>query len=321
MARGWVAPDNSPYGRAAAAVTELMANDAGQQLATLYNNFLKNRQKIVRKINSFIKKHEINTITTVHCAKHRYTLTHTNIDFFTEGHKLINEIRQLLGLEPVIYRIGVYDAINGTLTQLDLQEDEFNKYMRTRGESKSALTHELGTIQQMIDEFGKSNKNVDAIFNDFISILEAKVALYHQVLNYGYAFETFGSINFTSSSIKENRHDTYYNYYKNRRHNNTPWTTGGDIGNLQYKLIRIYQDDSGIQQISSASVTSANTIIATLDHLKYLFESSSNNTLTPGEISYELAKRFTQIGIPKRASKAFKAILDEELHKILLNIK
>lgn len=285
-----------------------IAKDASKEIAkslvNIYNNYNKNRDKMKEEIDNFIKRTKAIKAMEVHTKTYEYTVEKPDLAYFKEGHELLNKIRTLLGLEEVDYAIGILDEINGKAYQVNVEENEFSNLMRKRG-NKSGLFRTMSSINQFLDEHENKNDITDK-FLSFIKILEKKTDKNKDNLNYGYAFEAFGHFEYKDGGFKATRHQTYYNYYKASRKNTEAWTTGGDVNNTQYKLIRIYRDEKGRKQISSASVTSSYTIITELTFLKQLLNSEPVN---PEEISLVLAKHFTQLDIPNE--------LDEGLNKII----
>lgn len=290
-----------------------------QELANLYNNFISNRRKISNRITRFLNRAVAKNVLEVHCDNHNYTLVNPDLDFYKRGYKIINDIRVLLGLEPTVYNIGILDETEGKAYEVQLLEKEFLKYMRTRGKDKAALSHSLDTVNDLLkkSENNKGKDITDSFVNKFLPIIKKKTEEDNFDLNYGYAFEAYGHIK-QADNTKENRHDIYYNYYRESRKNNEAWVTGGDIGNLQYKLIRIYENNEGQKVISSASITSGNTIIKEMNNLKEMLNNSE--LLSSAEISYILAKHFTQLNIPKNLTKTIEKKIGEAIEPYLLSI-
>lgn len=294
-------------------IVQMSSEQIAQQLVSLYKSFDKNRKKISQKIDAFIKQAEIKNAWIVHASNANYTLLNPEIDYFIKGHALINEIRTLLGQEEVLFNIGILDQINNTFEQIQMDEKEAAKFMRTRGNDKIALAHSQMAVDLLRQYENKLNEeSLTKKFFNFLSVLEKKTLEKGDDLNYGYAFEAFGHFNFQNGKFKGTRHETYYNYYKATRKNLSAWTTGGDLNNLQYKLIRIYKDDQGKKQISSASITSAETILTELNLIKEILD--SNSTFPPNEIALKLAKEFTQLNIPTKINKE----LEENIQKVFI---
>ena len=298
-----------------------ITEEGAKALANLYNNYMKNRRSISSKITRFINKAKKRKVLIANSEKFSYTITdQTDILFFTEGHALINKIREQLGLEPVVYNVGILDQRTGSAYQIQLDEKEFNKYMSTRGNTKAALSHSMGTVEELLEKAQKPNYHGKDITYGFVEkylpLLQRKTAEDGFNLNYGYAFEAYGHIKDSDIDDIDYRHDVYYNYYRQAHKNNEAWVTGGDIRNVQYKLIRIYQNEEGAIEISSASVTSANTIIKELTNLQKMLETKD---LSPAEISYDLAKHFTQLKIPKKLKKTMKQQMGEALEPYIKN--
>jgi len=296
-------------------IVEYGAKEIAEILVVLYQRFDNQKEKIRKEIRNFVKKARARDYLRVHTTKHDYILSkNIDVDFFKEGHKLINDIRELLELEPTMYRIGIMDQITNTAYQVDIEEDEFHSLMRTRGKTKSALLHGAQDVKDFIEKKEKDREDISLKFFDFLSVLERKASQRNFDLNYGYAFETFGNIEkkFINSMDVESRHQVYYNYFATRK-NTLSWTTGGDIGNLQYKLIRIYTDDKGRQQVSSASVTSAASIITVLNELEKILSEKGED---PKEIAFYIAERFTQMNIPKYLTESIKKELDKLLQPL-----
>lgn len=296
-------------------VLEIVSEEAAKKLANLYNNFLLNRRKISNRVTRFINRAEKREILEVHCKNHTYQLVHPDVKFFIDGYALLNDIRVLLGLEPTEYMVGILDQTTNSAHQVSLKEKAFLKYARSRGTDKIALSHSLDTVEQLL-----KNKNIEDISDTlipFIEVIENKTEQNKDDMNYGYAFEAYGHYTHKQNFNAEGRHDAYYNYYKMTRINTLPWTTGGDVGKLQYKLIRIYEDEKGSIQVSSASISSGNLIIKELQKIKNLLNESD---YSPAKISYELAKSFTQIQFDKKMTKSIEKKVDEIL-KNYINIE
>ena len=292
-------------------LVQMSTEELAQELVKIYQNFNSNRNKIAQEIDTFIQKAEINQALIVHATNANYTLLNPNIDYFIEGHALINKIRVLLGQEEVTFRIGILNQIDNKFSQVDLTEEQAAVYMRSRGNDKMGLSHSQSTIDELLNQYENTlnAQNINDKFFKFLNILENKTKEKGTNLNYGYAFEAFGHFEFLNGKFKGTRHETYYNYYRASRKNLAAWTTGGDVGNVQYKLIRIYRDAQGTKQISSASVSSAKTILKELNLLSSLLK--ENNTLTPDRIALKLAKDFTQLNIPKKLNDSIEKVIIE----------
>lgn len=292
-------------------LVKMSSDELAKQLVILYKNFDKNRQKMCNEINNFITKMELNKALEVHASNSNYTLLNPELEYFIEGHALINRIRTLLGQEEVTFNLGIVDETKNVAYRIPMSEDEVAKLMRTRGSDKVSLSHSQETVDNLLSQYEDQLKEFDITetYNKFINILKKKTEEKGTNLNYGYAFEAYGHFEFGNEKFTRTRHDTYYNYYRASRKNTQAWTTGGDVGNIQYKLIRIYTDKSGKKQISSASVTSAKTILKELNLLKKIL--SENNTMQPEQISLKLAKEFTQLNVPKKLDDNFKNLLCE----------
>lgn len=296
---------------AEAQIKDTITIETAQALAKLYNSFVQNRKKISNRVTRFMTRVEQREVIEVHCENNSYQLMHPDIEFFNDGYKLLNDIRILLGQEPTNYMIGILDQEAGKAYQVELSENKFLKYAKLRGD-KSALSHSMDTVESLLKN--KKLEDISASFIPFVTTVENKVKEHNDTINYGYAFEAYGHFTYNGSGNKESRHDAYYNYYRAARRNTIPWTTGGDVGNLQYKLLRIYIDDKGDKQISSASISSGNLILKELSKLKNLLEQKE---ISPAELSYELAKSYTQINLPKNLTKSLEKKISESMAPLI----
>lgn len=296
-------------------VVEKSQQQIAQEIVNIYKNFDKNREVLQKEIDKFIMRSKAKNWMTVHTQKMNYTIAHPDVEYFKEGYALINKVRTILGLEETNYRIGILDTTDPTkpnAMQIDIKHEEFESLMRTRGRRKSALAKSQETIEAFLAMHSEKEKDdiTDRFVNRFLPLLEAKAKEHGTKINYGYAFEAFGHFQFKDNIFRKNRAEAYYNYYVASRKNTAAWVTGGDVGNLQYKLIRIYIDKKGHKQYSSASVTSSDTIITELINLKTLLK---DDKLTSKEISLVLAKHFTQYGVDKQIDENVENYIEELL--------
>ena len=292
-------------------VVEVTAEEIADVVVELYRRFNENRDKIKRRIRNFAKKCKARDVLQYHARQYDYTIVHTDEDFFIDGHKLINDIRELLELETVEYRVGILDQISNKSYSIDLTEEEFNPLIRTRGQEKSGLMHSLSDVQTFLEKNEKKKDITDKMFS-FLKVLENKAEEENFKINYGNAFEAFGLVENKYSNLgdsKQSRYDIYRNYFGVKK-NTLSWITGGDIGNMQYKLIRIYKDDKGQTQVSSASVTSTNSIIQTLTDLEKFLPKRNED---PKQIAFYLAKTFTQMKIPDYLNNSVEKKVEELL--------
>ena len=295
-------------------VTSLSKQEIAEYLVSLYQNFEQNKQNIINKIDFFINKYEIENTIQIFTTTKKYELAHPDLGYFVEGHALINEIRELLGLEEIIYNIGIVDEIEQKFNEVQINEKELSSMMRARGSEKAALLSKVENIKELLDkhqdQISENQEDITENFFKFYNIIKNKVIENGDNFNAGYAFEAYGLFSFENGKFKKTRHDTYYNYYKASRRNTDSWVTGGDINNLQYKLIRIYRDKQGNKIVSSASVTSGRIITETLSELKQLL--LNYNTFSTKDIMLFLGKKFTQLNLENGIDKG----IEEEIDKI-----
>lgn len=292
-----------------------ISEEIAKEIVANYKAFESHKRLIKNKIETFKKRLIANNMIEVHASNNNFVVSNTDLQFFQDGYLLINEIRKILGLAPTKYLIGILDMTSDDYKAdtIEVTEGIFIRSMRSRGSEKTGLARSDEEIEKLLKRSKKNQTIMNPVvtFPDYLKVLESK----DEKLNYGYAFEAWGATNFANDNFSildtNDRHEAYYKYYKTARKNNDAWVTGGDIGNIQMKLIRIYKDDKGNKVTSSASITSKKTIETTINILEKMLDNT--NAESPGRIAYNLNKTFTQLELPKKLTKN----LEQKISKMI----
>jgi hypothetical protein len=139
-----------------------------------------------------------------------------------------------------------------------MNRTQFSEYMKKQ--TKGLVLSR--SLFKLVEEGKIESEDISETFFIFRDTIKSICAARDYDFNEGYVFESYGLYSqygsFGSSGRTKNK---MFKAYWGSRSNNLAWTTGGDIGNLQYKAItRGYSKKSGKAQMSTATISRAKTI-------------------------------------------------------------
>lgn len=229
-------------------------------------------------------------------ANHGYV--QVSRSFYDEAYERINEIGELIrGSGEVEYMVGIIDTIGGKAYQVHMTRAQFGDYMKKQ--TKGLVLSR--SLFKLVEEGKIESEDISENFFIYRDTIKSICQARGYDFNEGYVFESYGLYSkygsFSTSGKDKNK---MFRAYYGSRSNNLAWTTGGDIGNLQYKAItKGYSKKSGRAQMSTATISRAKTINQMMYLLRdYIYAAHDSLNITDAmlqELIIGLKENFSQI--------------------------
>lgn len=273
-------------------LADIASEETARELYRLTQNFLKNQELILSKIEDVLDL----SVMDQQIANHGYVQISKSL--YSEAYERINEIGELIRESGKIeYMVGIIDTISGKAYQVHMTREQFSGYMnqQTKGLVLSR------SLFKLVEEGKIESEDISENFFIFRNTIKSICQVRNYDFNEGYVFEAYGLYSkygsFGSSGRDKNK---MFRAYYGSRSNNLAWTTGGDIGNLQYKAItRGRSKKSDRPQMSTATISRAKTINQMMYLLRDYIQTAHESMYVTDELLQELIiglkENFSQI--------------------------
>lgn len=273
-------------------LSNIASEEVARELFRLTQNFLNNQQLILQKLEDIIDL----SVMDQQITNHGYVTVSRSL--YDKAYERINEIGELIRDSGEIeYMVGIIDTIGGKAYQVHMTRAQFKGYMNKQAKGL-VLSRSLF---KLVEEAKIESEDISENFFIYRNTIKSICQVRGYDFNEGYVFESYGLYSkygsFGSSGRDKNK---MFRAYYGSRSNNLAWTTGGDIGNLQYKAItRGYSKKSDRPQMSTATISRVKTINQIIFQLREYIDTArdaltvSDDTLQ--ELILGLKENFSQI--------------------------
>lgn len=273
-------------------LADIASEEVARELFRLTQNFLKNQELILKKMEAVLDL----SVMDQQIARHGYVSISRSL--YDEAYERINEIGELIRESgEVEYMVGIIDTIGGKAYQVHMTRAQFGEYMKKQ--TKGLVLSR--SLFKLVEEGRVESEEISETFFIYRDTIKSICQARGYDFNEGYVFESYGLYSkygsFGTSGRDKNK---MFRAYYGSRSNNLAWTTGGDIGNLQYKAItKGFSKKSGRAQMSTATISRSKTINQMMyllrDYIEAAQDSLNITDETLQELIMGLKENFSQI--------------------------